>query len=291
MAQGEQDRLGRPSGSAAHQARCIPGAVSFDSDRFSHPHVMAKDDPTLAICDVRAAALHPQLAPLPALRHEGVPLVRLPVAPLDAPFMTRNAHFDLRRKPPEGSGEGDSSNADATSADVLPPPPPPPPPRPLSPTADATADATSSHEPPPPPPPIEAASFEEALGRSMADACDELQPKGERRSCGRRYRDLTPTLVAEALCNHCTLELDGACVDVAIAEPYVWMEGGSSDQWVKMYERLLLLLKAKKERGCFFTKRYPNDNFTLNLAILSADGESVTQVLIGAIVATTTGEA
>ena len=62
------------------------------------------------------------------------------------------------------------------------------------------------------------------------------------------------------------------------------MEGGSGDDWIRSYQALRKLLVEKGERGCLFTRAYPGNHHTLNLAIVSPDGESLTQVLIGAAV-------
>ena len=70
---------------------------------------------------------------------------------------------------------------------------------------------------------------------------------------------------------------------MAVAEPYGWHEGGNDDDWVKSLEALRDQLKRLGKRGCFFTRRYFN-NFTLNLAILSEDGESISNVLFGGAV-------
>jgi hypothetical protein len=70
--------------------------------------------------------------------------------------------------------------------------------------------------------------------------------------------------------------------EVDVAEPYAWLEGGSNDGWVETFEALRMHLVTKGERGCFFTRRYPGDHYTLNMAILAADGLSLTQVLLGA---------
>jgi hypothetical protein len=71
--------------------------------------------------------------------------------------------------------------------------------------------------------------------------------------------------------------------EVAVAEPYGWDEGGSDPDWVLSYKALRVQLVRLGKRGCLFTRRYYS-NFTLNIAILSEDDQSITQVLLGAAV-------
>ena len=68
-----------------------------------------------------------------------------------------------------------------------------------------------------------------------------------------------------------------------MAEPYGWHEGGSDQDWVRSYEALRDELVRLGKSGCLFTRRYYS-NFTLNIAVLSEDKQSVTQVLLGAAV-------
>ena len=108
---------------------------------------------------------------------------------------------------------------------------------------------------------------------------------GARRASAGRYCDSVPLCVAAALTNHLELRVRGhdqvERFEIAVAEPYAWLEGGNDDDWVRSLEALRSGLVEKRERCCFFTRLYFN-NFTLNIAILSEDGQSLTQVLLGA---------
>ena len=128
----------------------------------------------------------------------------------------------------------------------------------------------------------------------MAPLLEEIEPMGARRETGGRYRDIVALRVAAALTNHIELRVRGAerthRFEIAAAEPYAWQEGGSDDDWVDSFEALRKGLIAAEERVCFFTRQY-FEHFTLSVAILSEDKESLTQILIGAAVELEGGEA
>ena len=156
--------------------------------------------------------------------------------------------------------------------------------------------------PPPPPAPPPPAQLPDALpppASSSSDMLRELRlriepllealaPMGQRRTTADAYGDMTPLVAVAALTQHVTMRVSGANgeqtfkVEIDVAEPYAWLEGGSNDNWRDSFEALRETLVKKKERGCFFTRWYPGDHYTLNMAFLSADGKSLTQVLIGA---------
>ena len=109
---------------------------------------------------------------------------------------------------------------------------------------------------------------------------------GARRASAARHCDIVPLRIAAALTNHLELRVRvdeniTKHFEIAVAEPYAWNEGGSDDDWVKSYEALRKGLKEQGQRACFFTRRYTT-SFTLNIAILAGDGESITQILLGA---------
>ena len=123
------------------------------------------------------------------------------------------------------------------------------------------------------------------LLQHMAPVLTALEPLGKLRKKAAEYGDIVPLRVATALTNHLQLVVNSGNstrrFEVAAAEPYAWREGGSGADWDKSYEALRKALIEKQERGCFFTRQYWN-NFTLNIAILSEDDKSLTQVLLGA---------
>ena len=133
----------------------------------------------------------------------------------------------------------------------------------------------------------------------MSHVMSELEGKGNLRARGKEFGDALPLKIAMALVNHVSralhfelraphcraltcchmLQVAMFDLDLAAIEIYVRQDGGSSAAWRVTYEALRSFMEANQMRTLLFTRRYFN-SFTLNIAILSADGKSVTQLLL-----------